>query len=240
VSATTPAPTGGGSVEIPLATVVNGDPFRRQGAVSVADCVTGGAAARAFQIDRYRIHVRPVAVGGGKVDPYLVLDQGVDLAGSVGVDDADEQLIAEGIESMQVAYVLANGTEVGTAGAVTLARGAPGDAVANKLTTLDFPGAAPSGAESIYSPTSWFRYYMGPPADPQRLTNHQANIRAIRISVVARSPVPDQTQRTVPPILRFNQTAAPPWISAGDGYQRVSFETTIPLPNMLSQGMIYF
>jgi hypothetical protein len=28
--------------------------------------------------------------------------------------------------------------------------------------------------------------------------------------------------------------------TATDGYQRVAFEATIPLPNMLSQGMVYF
>lgn len=235
----TTAPTANASVDVTLKSEVTTDPFRRQGAATDA-CFNAGTA-RAFQIDRYRLHVRPVDAGGGLKDPYLVLDQGIDVAGTTaGVDAADEQLIAEGIESMQVAFVLANGTEVGTAAAVSFVRGFPGDATANQLTTLSFPGPAPAGTESIYSPTSWYRYYLGPPADSQRLTNHQANIRAVRISVVARSPMPDQTALNSPPILRFNQTAVPAWIHNGDGYQRVVFETTIPLPNMLVQGMVYF
>ncbi|HET8539348.1 MAG TPA: PilW family protein [Anaeromyxobacter sp.] len=238
VSTTTAAPSGGGSVDLPLVTASSTHPFLGQDTATNA-CFNQGTA-RAFQIDRYRIHVRPVDVGGGRRDPYLVLDQGVDMGGSTAIDEADEQFIAEGIESIQVAYVLANGTQVGTAAAVTLAAGAPGDSVANKLTTLSFPGAAPVGSESVYSPTSWYRYYMGPPPAAERRTNHQANIRAVRIAVVARSPEPDPAKAWIPPILNFNQTAAPAWIGGGDGYQRVSFETTIPLPNMITQGMVYF
>lgn len=242
VSTSVDAPTGGGAVQIPLVPETAADPFQRQDAAT-DDCFTAGNV-RAFQIDRYRLHVRPVDVGGGLKDPYLVLDQGIDVAGSTDVDAADEQLIAGGIESMQVAYVLANGTEVGAsgaAGAIVLAGGAPGDSTANKLTTLQFPGAAPADPKvSIYTPTSWFRHYMGPPAAAERLTNHQANIRAVRIALVARSPSPDLTRRTVPPILHFNQTSVASWITANDGYQRVSIETTVPLPNMLVQGMPYF
>ncbi len=241
VSTSVAAPGGGGPVDIALQLASAADPFRRQNSATDA-CFTTGSA-RAFQIDRYRLHVRPVDVGGGQKDPYLVLDQGIDTPNtSIAVDEADEQLIAAGIESMQVAYVLANGTEVGTTSgtAITFAAGAPGDAVANKITTLQFPGAAPAGTESIYSPTSWYRYYMGPPPASERNTNHQANIRAIRLALVARSPTQDRTQSSVAPILNFNQTAAPPWITSGDGYQRVSIEATIPLPNMLTQGMVYF
>jgi type IV pilus assembly protein PilW len=242
VSTKAPAPSSGGSTPITLKAASATDPFSRQDAATDA-CFTAGTA-RAFQIDRYRIHVRPVDVGSGLKDPYLVLDQGIDIAGSTAgvVDESDEQLIAEGIESMQVAYVLANGTEVGTTAGtgVTFTPGFPGDATANTLTTLVFPGATPVGNETIYSPTSWYRYFMGPPADPNRRTNHQANIRAVRISIVARSPTPDRTVPSNPPILKYNQNAVPAWITSGDGYQRVSFETTIPVPNMLTQGMVFF
>ncbi len=238
VQTTTPA-VASGDTPIPLVSASSSDPFLGQD-TATNDCFDAGTA-RAFQIDRYRLHVRPVDVGGGRLDPYLVLDQGVDLAGGTAIDAEDEQLVAEGIESMQVAYVLANGTQVGASGAVTFTRGFPGGSAANTITTLQFPGPAPEGSESVYSPTSWYRYYMGPPPDANRLTNHQANIRAIRIAIVARSPEPDRTVAgSTAPILNFNQTARPSWITANDGYQRVSFETTIQLPNMLSQGMVYF
>ncbi len=242
VSTTTPAPAGGGAVAVPLEAAVSGDPFKRQDAAT-DDCFETGTA-RVFEIDRYRLHVRPVTVGT-QTDPFLVLDRGVDSAGSTAVDEADEEFVAEGIESIQVAYVLANGSVVGaTSGtAITLTAGAPGSASSsNALTTLQFPGAAPEPDESMYSPTSWYRYLMNPP-DPARLTDHQANIRAVRIAIVARSPEPDPNDRGTPPILRLNQSAVPSWAGAvgvQDGYERVAFEATIPLPNMLSQGMVFF
>ena len=51
---------------------------------------------------------------------------------------------------------------------------------------------------SIYLPTSFFGYTFGPPAAATRLTDHQGNIRAVMVSMVARSPDFD---RQVAPIL---------------------------------------
>ncbi|WP_242342609.1 PilW family protein [Anaeromyxobacter terrae] len=236
--------TAAGAWPVELETYVTADPFRRQDAAT-DDCFKAGTA-RVYQIDRYRLHVRPVAVGD-RFDPFLVLDHGVDVEGSsAGVDADDEEFVAEGIESFQVAYVLANGQVVGaTPGtAITFATAAaPGSATTtNTITKLTFPGAAPEPDESIYSPTSWYRYLANPP-DPERLTDHQANVRAVRISVVARSPDPDLTRAGTPPMLRLNQSTPAAWAGAADardGYERVAFEATIPLPNMLSQGMVFF
>jgi type IV pilus assembly protein PilW len=244
VTVKTTATAPGGPLGVELESSASADPFKRQD-IATEDCFASGTA-RVFQIDRYRLHVRPVTVDGRK-DPFLVLDRGVDSAGTDGaIDDTDEEFVAEGIESMQVAYVLGNGQVVGaTSGtAITFTAGFPGaPATTNTLTTLVFPGPAPAPDESLYSPTSWYRYVMGPPADPERLTDHQANIRAIRIVIVARSPEPDHTRESSPPMLRLNQSAPAAWVGAAtatDGYQRVAFEATIPLPNMLSQGMVYF
>lgn len=233
-----------GPLQIELEAVDSANPFKRQDAAG-DECFRSGAA-RVFLIDRYRLHVRPVAVGD-RVDPFLVLDRGVDSVGTGGaVTEADEEFVAEGIESMQVAYVLANGKVVGaTSGTgITFNAGFPGaPGTTDTLTQLVFPGPAPAPDESVYSPTSWYRYTMGPPADPERLTDHQANVRAVRIAIVARSPEPDFTRQSSPPMLRLNQSAPAAWVGdadAKDGYQRVAFEATIPLPNMLSQGMVYF
>ena len=68
---------------------------------AVADtsgCFTAGGA-RAFLIDRFRFHVRPVSVGGNEgVRPYLVLDTGLD-AHNDGPDEAEE--IVRGLEAIR-------------------------------------------------------------------------------------------------------------------------------------------
>jgi len=232
---------------IPLASHSSADPFHRQDAATDG-CFRDGTA-HLFRIDRYRFHVRPIASATG-YDPYLVLDRGISGDGSGTVGENDELIVAAGIESLQAAYGFANGTVAGaTSGAaITLVAGDTGaTGVTNQITTLSFPGPAPESGQSIYTPTSFFRFPVGPPlpADSPRLTDHQANIRFVRIAVVARSPEPDRLTASVRPILPLNQSSAPAWVSAGladprDGYQRVSVESTVSLPNMLVRGMIYY
>jgi type IV pilus assembly protein PilW len=248
---------------VALDPAVPANPFRRQdladqaisGALR-AGCFQGGLA-RLFQVDRYRFHVRPVPAGGGFA-PYLVLDMGVDLDGNGVVDDRDEMLVAEGVEIMQVAYGLANpnlpvlgaGAPIATTAA---AAGTFGATTSNTLTTSGFPGAAPPLAEdSVYAPTSFYLYALGPPPDPPRLTDHQANVRQVRVAVVVRSPAPDLRART-PIVLdaafripNYNLTSVPAWITASaypgpeDGYMRILAETRVVLPNMTARGMTYF
>jgi len=231
---------------IPLA-ASSADPFHRQDAATDG-CFRDGTA-HLFRIERYRFHVRPIASAAG-YDPYLVLDRGISGDGSGTVGENDELIVAAGIESLQVAYVLANGTVAGaTSGnVITFVEGATGaTGVPDQITTLVFPGAAPESGQSIYTPTSFYRFPVGPPlpADSPRLTDHQANIRSVRIAVVARSPEPDRLTASVRPILPLNQSSAPAWVGAGladprDGYQRVSVESTVSLPNMVVRGMIYY
>lgn len=232
--------TADGSVDLKLTTASAADPFQRQDLADPATsaCFTDGTA-RVFLVNRYRFHVRPVPVNEPwQFDPYLVLDTG----------RGDEVIVGAFIEDMQVAYVLADGSTAGvTPGtAITLAGGFPGSTgTTDRLTTLQFPGAAPADGESAYSPTSWYRYplYSTPPA-AQRTTDHQANIRAIRISLTARSPRPDLQLQGRLQTQRFNANATPAWANPGgtgrDGFLRVTFETTISLPNMVVQGMTYF
>jgi type IV pilus assembly protein PilW len=255
---------------VPLAASVAANPFRQQdlalpptaGVPSGDGCFSSGFA-RVFQLDRYRLHVRPVAQAQGKDVPYLALDMGVDLNGDQVVDESDELLIAEGVELMQVAYVLANpalatqavGATAGTA--ITFTAGQPGANRANTLGTLSFPGAAPSDpSDSVYQPSSWFGYTIGPPADSQRLTDHQANIQAVRVTLLVRSPEPDLRARTPYRLdqnfslfnLQYTSLAAvPAWLQGtpaptdmDDGYQRVVVESRVTLPNMSARGMTFF
>jgi type IV pilus assembly protein PilW len=234
VSATT-AVSADGNVTLSLAPPIDDDPFNRPDAFDDACFSSAAGPARMFLVDRHRFHVRPVLVDGAYV-PYLVHDIGLDLNGDSAIDDKDEILVAEGVEILQVGYVLTNaalasrGTDPGTA--IPMARGAPGATSGNGLTLLEFPGVVQPGS-SIYLPTSFFGYTFGPPAASNRLTDHQGNIRAVMVSMVARSPDFDRqvvgTQISLP-ILNMNQL--PDWINLRDRHARVRFETTVPVRNM--------
>ena len=293
VGANTPAT--GSSATIPLAAVDTSTPFKRQdlaagpgsdppqyfnNAVSgIAAPVTASACfqsgnARLFQIDRYRFHIRPVAVGGfpggkTKYDPYLVLDMGVDTNQDGAIDAADELVIAEGVELMQVAYIMANptlttpviGVTPGTA--ITFTPGVPGTTnVADEITTTPAAPALPLTfsfapnlipSSNAYAASSWYSYSLTPPlpANHPRQTDSQANIRAVRVALVVRSPEPDTGAASTPIVLDstfglYNLNAIPAWIannaypSARDGYQRIQVEASVLVPNMTSRGMIYF
>jgi type IV pilus assembly protein PilW len=246
---------------IPLAASAAGDPFRRQTAFApqagaTHPCFDMGTA-RLFLIDRYRFHVRPVAVPrtrgegtalGVEYRPYLVLDRGLDTNGSGGPDDDDEIVVAEGIEIFQVAYTMTNGalaprgTVVGQP--IAFAPGMPGVRGGDGMTTLAFPGPAagisPNGPE--YAQTSWAQFAVGPPPDDNRMTDHQANIRGVSIAIVARGADPDPGvdayRERILPVLNMN--AFPPWLDPTTPYNRARLESTVLVRNMVSRGVTDF
>jgi type IV pilus assembly protein PilW len=236
-----------GAFNVTLLAAEAGNPFRAQDLANDA-CFSSGTA-RAFLVNRYRFHVRPVAVTGEAwtYDPYLVLDTGVDANGDDTIDEADEVVVGAFIDDFQVAYQLANGATVGaTPGTgTTFEQGYPGTADAtDHVTTLEFPGPDPATGESPYTPTSWYRFTLGPPAAAERGTDHQANIRAVRVALTARSPRPDPQLQAHRIPRSLNADDVPSWAdptgTGADGFQRVTFETTVHLPNMTIQGMTYF
>lgn len=250
VSTSTAAATAPGPFSVPLDPAVADDPFRQQDWASdptfaeVNGCFAAGQA-RLFLIQRSRFHVTPVATSGGLV-PYLMLDHGVD-ANFDGVRDAnDETVLAEGIESLQVAYVMNNsllgvrGLSGGTA--IAFPAGRPTEAASDSvdtITTTSFPGVTPiPTTESIYQASSFFAFPVGPPPSPLRLTDHQANIVAVRIGLVARSPdpQPDPTGGDGPRLL-FNMSAQPSWIDPDTRYARTTIETSIPVRNTFVRGI---
>ncbi len=235
-----PRVTAPASRAISLVASTDGNPFQRQAVAAPEACFSDGTA-RAFLIDRFRFHVRPVQGTNGVV-PYLVLDAGLDANGD-GPDEAEETIVAEGIESFQVGYVMTSstltprGTTPGTAIAFTA--GTAGATTGTGMTTLDYPGTLDPG-EWEYQPTSWFRYAVGPTPmiSPERLTDHQANIRAVRIAIVARGPDPDPARPRADILLPIlNQNALPSWISATTPYSRARVETTVPVRNMVARAM---
>jgi type IV pilus assembly protein PilW len=261
VSSTTRSTASAGTQQpllVPLEPTDTADPFHRQDELAALPCANpaGYPSLKLFQIDRFRYHVRPIAVGGGRYDPYLVLDTGTDRDGDGKLTTDDEILIAEGIEGLQVAYVFANpgiGTAGGTAGTALTIASAPTapSAAANTDTVVrtDFPGTVAAG-QSPYAPSSFFSYSVAT-APAVRQTNAQGNVRRVLVSVIARSPEPDLQGRSNlgytagSPLFRLNQNAAPAWITAqmaggNDGYQRAFADTSVNLPNMTTRTMTYF
>ncbi len=284
----------GAKSKLPLVTASSTNPFRRQdlavspvgdtpqyfnGSISgfaatptASSCFQSGSA-RLFQIDRYRLHVRPVAVGTWpdgktKYDPYLMLDMGVDTNQDGAIDASDELVIAEGVELMQVAYVMASsalpsptvGTDEGTA--IVVSPGLPGSTTtANEITTVKLPPTLPltfayapslTQVDNPYAAWSWYSYSLTQPlpANYPRMTDHQANIRAVEVALVVRSPEPDLQSRAnliLDGSFRlFNLNVVPAWITSNafpslqDGYQRVQVQGTVLVPNMTTRGMAFF
>ncbi len=253
-----------GPLQLNLFNSIAASPFRRQDAATSAapPGVASGSCPliRVFQIDRYRFHIRPVAVdnfqGTVVYVPYLMLDQGIDVTGDSVVDDQDELFVAEGIELIQFAYVFESAA-VPTAGdggaAITLtpeAVGAQGNVTPNRITTTVFPLAPPTQGRGIYFPSSWYPQSM---SSALRQTNNQGNIAAVKIALVARSPDRDTRARTtlsvVSPFTLLDYAPAaglPVWIyqnwnrgvPGDDAYQRLQIETSVPVPNMAVRGMI--
>jgi type IV pilus assembly protein PilW len=252
----TAAPGAQQSLQVPLEATDTADPFHRQDELAALPCANAAdyPSLKLFQIDRFRYHVRPIAVGGGRFDPYLVLDTGTDRDGDGDLTPDDEILIAEGIEGLQVAYVFANpaiGTAGGTSGTALTVAAAPTTpgATADTVVRTDFPGTVAAG-QSPYAPSSFYPYSVLT-APAVRQTNAQGNIRRVLVSVIARSPEPELQGRSNlgytagSPLFRLNQSAAPAWITdqmagGNDGYQRAFADTSVNLPNMTTRTMTYF
>jgi type IV pilus assembly protein PilW len=237
-----PDPANVHPLTIPLEAALADEPFRRQDAAADA-CFTSGMA-RLFLVERRRIHLRPVLDGPAYV-PYLVLDTGLDENRDGTVDAADEMILAEGIEVLQFAYVMTS-NDLAPRGIVpgapiAMVRGSPGATAGDGLTLLQFPGLVQPGV-SIYRPTSFYGYTFGPPPASQRLTDHQANIRAVRVTVGARSPTPAPTSnvRTTQIVPVMNMDALPAWLDPSDHYARVTLTTAVPVRNMAVRAMTDF
>jgi type IV pilus assembly protein PilW len=236
------APPVAADLVVPLEPVNTNSPFHRQDVAMAEACFATNA--RVFLIDRYRLHVRPVAVDG-RTDPFLVLDTGTDLDDDDDVDEADEILIAEGIEAFQVSYQFTNPDLLaGTDAAIDFSNTGAATSASDAITLTAFPGTVTAG-QFDYEPSSFYRHRLTTiPAE--RLTNHQANVRAVQISLVARSPEPDPatsanlTWTAGSPLFLMNQTEIPDWVPVDGGYQRTVLETTVNLPNMTVRAMSYF
>ncbi len=178
-------------------------------------------SSKVFKVDRYRFYVdhQYVDPDTGQKRPYLMLDQGlVDASGRILTP------VAPDVDDLQFAYVLPDS-------GVPLVGATPSQSVNNDASGIDLTVAPPLYGDSR--------------ASASRVTQSPANIRAVRVSVVVRSPETDITL----PAKALTSTYLPaagnrpeipsdpnnPAASPDPYHWRALFETTVSLPNMASR-----
>lgn len=207
-----------------------GPQFHQEASLSSACFQNPGVVA--LKVKRAAFFVRAYAddpSNPGQVTPYLMLHQGLDLDGSGTVDVADAVPLAARIEQLQVAYMM--------------------DAV---------PPTCPIPAiHGVTDSPPWgeaWRTGTGPTmdtsyADPVRCNNDVANVRQIRVSVVARAGRLEGTagddalagngstgrlgSGTVAWKPLENLTApVAPFVPSGGGYRRTVIRLAVSTPNL--------
>ncbi len=164
-------------------------------------CFSGVGTERAtvVKIDRFAFYLASYDEDGipatNGTRPYLMLHRGLDISGATGVpdgrvDDLDAVPVAEGIEQMQLAYILntIHGTDPNLEKVAPLIIGMDN----NNIPSATGPKALPYGE-------AWARtahvddtpLYEDPYDHPHRLAAHPANIRQVRLTLVSRSNAPD-------------------------------------------------
>jgi type IV pilus assembly protein PilW len=175
-------------------------------------------SSKVFKVDRYRFYVaRFVDPDNNQLRPYLMLDQGLtDNRGAVTVP------VAADIDDIQFTYIFPNAPA-----AANLAIGDTG-LVANGPTGIDLTVSPPLLADTR---NSFARQNQSP-----------ANIRAVKMSVVVRSPETDITlpkkalsSTYLPAAGNHGEVASDPRnpTTYPDPYHwRALFEETVEVPNM--------
>ena len=218
------APSANAQITVSLATAAgdqipfqNGylsDPCFQAVAPQGASPAAFAAAAKVYKVDRFRYHVASydasgnvVASGTAGARPYLMLDQGL----RDGSSNAVTTVVAPDVEDLQLAYVLPNSATAPTqlVGATT------GTAISAGVGGIDL---APAGGSPAFSDAG---------GSARRTSQHPGNIRAVTISVVARSPEPDLRvpDASLPAAGNRDVRAGPP------NYRRQLFETTAAVRN---------
>jgi type IV pilus assembly protein PilW len=153
--------------------------FREHDALGDA-CFHDGESPVVVKVERTSFYVASFDDDGDPATPgatpYLMQHRGVDINGDGRIDGADATPIAVGIEQLQVAYIL-NALGKNTPPLVGVDDTVPWGETWHTAT----PGTDRPRLNDAY-------------ASPRRLTSHPANIRQVRLTLVARSTRPD-TQR---------------------------------------------
>jgi type IV pilus assembly protein PilW len=202
--------------------------FPRENAALTSGCfATAVAGLRVYRVDRFRYYVArfPDREGGAPAGrPYLMLDRG--LEDDDGTSRAEP--VAPDVEDLQVEYLFV----APATGATRVVGATAGVRLADLPEGIDLAAAAPA--------------LDAPSADPARATNHPANLRAVRLSIVARSPVPDPANAAKPLVQLVSSRGAAlpaagnrPVVQGDDGFLRLRVETTETTRNLDSRGPFY-
>jgi type IV pilus assembly protein PilW len=181
---------------------------------SAASSPAAVSAAKVFKVERFRYFIQTYDRSGAVVPwgtangrPHLMLDQGLVQNGAPLL-----QLVAPDVEDLQLSYVFPRAPAGSQqAGAVQ------GQALILDPTGIDLAAAAPVYTDRL--------------AAAARQTHHPANIGAVRVSLVVRSPEPDASfgaaaEATVP------AAGNRPAVAGPGGYRRYRFDTTVATPNL--------
>lgn len=147
-------------------------------------------SAQVVRINRAAFYVASFPdTGSARNMPYLMMHQGIDLNRDNQINVADAIPIAEGIEQMQVAYILNAYDEPTDPPAVyPLVLGVNED----PMLPDTHRGENWEQNDRTGPPALGERWYLGPPPDSRlRTRNNSANIAQVRVTLVARSSVPE-------------------------------------------------
>jgi type IV pilus assembly protein PilW len=172
-------------------------------------------AAKVLKVDRYRYLVQTYGPGGALMGwgtpggrPYLMLDRGF-------LDGADQpvlDVVAPDVEDLQVVYVFPRS-------ATPLAGATAGTLLADDAAGVEL---APAAGQPYYTDVS---------SAATRATHFPANVGAVRVSIVVRTPeadlsLTDPALRALPAAGNRSAVNGPP------GHRRLFFQTTAATPNL--------
>lgn len=206
-----------GATQVQLQTAcTTGFPYQQN--LLTAGCLaTGFANARVFKIDRFHYYIARYADSAlnGAQRPYLMLDRGLWRDGAAQVEP-----VAPDVEDVQFAYVFPRST-------VQQLVGAPIGAaqLSNFAGSIDLASPPPAYTDNSTNAT--------------RTTNNPANIRGVRVSIVARSRSPDLAL-TADEYKKIPPAGNRPELTNGDpGYRRLTVEETQAVRNLDSRGPFF-
>lgn len=244
------AARGPGAVSVSF--VSGTDPYRK---ADFSDpCFSSGyTTALAFLVDRYHYFVQ--SYGGV---PWLVLDQGLDLNGDGTTPDAgdanDLVPVAQGIEDLQVSYVLnVNAPAVAQGGAAPAAPPGngpdlptAGGANAGNWVIADYgTGSGATFTGQVEEPDSTIAnmpVYTTSLSDSKRFNTTVANIRGVRIFVGVRSVTTDTSAAPswTGDVARQAMNRSASTLSSGGRFRRYAFFTAVDARSMESRNPFLF
>lgn len=231
----------------------------------VSSCFTGAEPPTVVKVERTAFYIASFDEDGDPstpgLRPYLMLHRGLDIAGGAdgqpdGVIDARDAVpLADGIEQLQAAYILntIHSTDPSQEKQVPAVVGVVDD----NLPATGGGGVRPwpFGEQWALTSTADRPSFQDAYDSPRRMTAHPANIRQVRLTLVARSTVPDSAfpgddaltpgaawgsggydgTTTWAQLENLGTAPDPKYDPRGGGYYRVVLRQAITPKNLLSR-----